>query len=86
MVLGSNDPFYFLFKNKKVTKLEDLKGLKLRGLPGFGIRGKRLSVNRLVPKRRGQGLCYDRYDKVLPPRINGLLQTETKNNGGYGRN
>jgi TRAP-type transport system periplasmic protein len=30
------DHFYFLFKNKKVTKLEDLKGMKLRGLPGFG--------------------------------------------------
>ncbi|MBN1849568.1 MAG: TRAP transporter substrate-binding protein DctP [Deltaproteobacteria bacterium] len=32
----SNDPFYFLFKDKKVTRMEDLKGLKLRGLPGFG--------------------------------------------------
>ncbi|MBN1849569.1 MAG: TRAP transporter substrate-binding protein DctP [Deltaproteobacteria bacterium] len=30
------DPFYYFFKDKRVTKLEDLKGLKLRGLPGFG--------------------------------------------------
>jgi len=30
------DTFYFMFRNKKVTKLEELKGLKIRGLPGFG--------------------------------------------------
>jgi TRAP-type transport system periplasmic protein len=32
-----NDPFYFQFRNKKVTKMEDLKGLKVRSNPGFGV-------------------------------------------------
>jgi TRAP-type transport system periplasmic protein len=32
-----NDPFYFQFRNKKVTRLEELKGLKVRSNPGFGV-------------------------------------------------
>jgi TRAP-type transport system periplasmic protein len=31
-----NAPFYPAFRNKKVTKLEELKGMKMRGLPGMG--------------------------------------------------
>jgi TRAP-type C4-dicarboxylate transport system substrate-binding protein len=31
-----NAPFYPVFRIKKVTKLEELKGMKMRGLPGIG--------------------------------------------------
>ena len=39
LYIDATDPAYWYFRNKKVTKMEDLKGMKLRAPSGINIKG-----------------------------------------------